>query len=212
MLRFAGGAGALTRLVLILVLAVGLSGCGILRERLAFLRHSPQHVQAANAPATTPAPKPAEGLWAILDPGCPKPSAANFKAWPHCASPFWISRDTALVVRSIPRARGASPDQSYRADYRLAAGDPMIAQVGSEKDGYLFLALTELARDERGRLVAASGAAFACAKTPIGPIALRPTLNGCDTESPDGVRRAAQETLGDHAALSRVAWIAPGAP
>lgn len=206
----------MTRLVLIFVLAIGLSGCGFVKERLAFLRHGPSgshNVQTASAPAPSPAPRPAEGLWAILDPGCPKPNAANFKAWPHCASPFWISRDTAVVVRSLPAARkGVAPDQSYRADYRLAAGDPVIAQVGTEKDGYLFLALTELSRDEQGRLVAASGAAFACAGAAAGPIALRPNLNGCDTESPDGVRRAAQETLGDHAALSRVAWIASGAP
>lgn len=214
MLRYAGGAGALTRLFLVLVLAVGLSGCGFLKEKFAFLRHGPSSrtAQAAAAPAPLPAPKPAEGLWAILDPGCPKPNAANFKAWPHCASPFWISRDTAVVVRSLPNSRGATPDQSYRADYRLAAGDPVIAQVGTEKDGYLFLALTELARDDQGRLVAASGAAFVCSPTVGGPIALRPNVNNCDTESPDGVRRAAQETLVDHAALSRVAWIASGAP
>ncbi len=185
-----------------------------MKERFAFLRRAPSdRAHAAAAPAVLAAPKPAEGLWAILDPGCPKPNAVDFKAWPRCASPFWISRDTAVVVRSLPGARrGPTPDQSYRADYRLAAGDPLIAQVGTEKDGYLFLALTELSRDQQGRLVAASGAAFVCAKAAGGPIALRPNVNGCDTESPDGVRRAAQETLGDHVALSRVAWIASGAP
>jgi hypothetical protein len=201
------------RTILILFLAVGLSGCGFLKERFAFLRRTPSdHASVASAAASLAAPKPAEGLWAILDPGCPKPNVVNFKAWPHCASPFWISRDTAVVVRSLPGVRRAPADQSYRADYRLAAGDPLIAQVGTAKDGYLFLALTELSRDERGRLVAASGAAFVCAKATSGPIALKPNLNGCDTESPEGVRRAARQTLGDHVALSRVAWIASGAP
>jgi hypothetical protein len=199
---------------LILVLAVGLSGCSFVKERFAFLRRAPSdRMRTVSAPANLAAPKPAEGLWAILDPGCPKPNAINFKSWPHCASPFWISRDSAVVVQSLPGLRnGPSPDRSYRTDFSLAAGDPVIAQVGNAKDGYLFLALTELSRDEHGRLVAASGAAFVCAKASGGPIALAPNLNGCDTESPDGVRRAAQQTLGDHVVLSRVAWIASGAP
>ncbi|HZZ34747.1 MAG TPA: hypothetical protein VFE03_03415 [Caulobacteraceae bacterium] len=204
----------MTRTILIIVLAVGLAGCSFIKERFAFLRRAPaDRTQVVNAPAFQAAPQPAEGLWAILDPGCPKPNAVNFKSWPRCASPFWISRDTAVVVRSLPGARkGPTPDQSYRADYRLAAGDPLIAQVGTQKDGYLFLALTELTRDDHGRLVAASGAAFVCAKAAEGPMALKPNANGCDSESPDGVRRAARETLGDHVALSRVAWIASGAP
>jgi hypothetical protein len=207
----------LTRLFLILVLAVGLSGCSFIKERFAFLHRPHKTETAAAAPAVIAAPKPADGLWAILDPGCPKPDRADFNAWPHCASPFWISRDTAVVVRSMPgnhrAAAAGAAAQSYRADYRIAAGDPVIAQVGTEKDGYLFLALTELTRDDQGRLVEAAGAAFACPKeaTP-GPIAAKPNVNGCESESPDTLRRAAQETLVEHAALSRVAWIAPGAP
>ena len=198
------------RLVLICVLAVGLAGCSALKQRFAFLWRTPSQRPAAVAIAPLPAPKPAEGLWAILDPGCPKPNLANTRAWPRCASPFWISRDSAVVVKSMPGGRAV--DQSYRADYRLAAGDPVIAQVGSPKDGYLFLALTELSRDHQGRLIGAAGAAFACPKPGLSRVAMKPNDNGCETETPDGVRRAAQETLDDQAALVRVAWIASGAP
>lgn len=193
---------------------MGLTACSAVRSHLAFWRHSasPQTAVAAKAPVPTPpAPKPAEGLWAILDPGCPKPSLANFRNWPKCASPFWISRQTAMVVRSH-LGPGKAPDQSYRADYRLAAGDPVIAQVGNDKDGYLFLALTELMKDDQGRLVGATGAAFACPQPRVGLIALRPNLNGCETAPPDTLRQAARDTLQDHASLTRVAWIAPGAP
>jgi len=200
---------------------MGLTACSAVQSHLAFWKRpvaAPTSLAQVPAPSPTPpAPKPAEGLWAILDPGCPKPSLTNFHAWPKCASPFWISRETAVVVTSRfdpgrPERRNRAPDRSYRADYRLAAGDPVIAQVGTEKDGYMFLALTEVTRDDQGRMVGATGAAFACPAPIMGAISLRPNLNGCDNAPPDSVRAAARETLQDHAALSRVAWIAPGAP
>lgn len=210
------GSGILTRRILILALALGLTACSAVRSHFALFRHgqaTPTAVAVAPPPIPTPpAPKPAEGLWAILDPGCPKPSLTNFHSWPKCASPFWISRQTAVVVMSKFQRAGKAPDHSYRADYRLAAGDPVIAQVGTEKDGYMFLALTELTKDAQGRMVGATGAAFACPLPVVGAISLRPNLNGCDSAPPDSVREAARETLQDHAALTRVAWIAPGAP
>lgn len=166
------------------------------------------HAQTAAAPA----PKPAEGLWAILDPGCGKPNLADPRKWPRCASPFWISRNSAVILRSTPTADEAGAQASYRAGYRLAAGDPLIAQIGNRKDGYLFLALTDLDRDAQGRLVAATGAAFACTGAAGPSVTAEPVKNGCTGQSPEVLRRAAQETLKDPSALSRVAWIAAGAP
>jgi len=109
-------------------------------------------------------PRPADGLWAILVRVPQAGAGPTPRVWPRCASPFWINRDSA-VGRPLPpwTWRAQAPDQSYRTDYRLAAGEPVIAQIGKRQDGYLFLALTELARDEQGRLVAATGAAFGCA-------------------------------------------------
>ena len=164
------------------------------------------------AVAVEPVPKPADGLWAILDPGCPKPDKANTQAWPKCAQPFWIGHDTAVVVRAHPAKGGGASEQSYRADYRIAAGEPVIAQVGNQHDGYLFLALTELDRDEQGRMIGASGAAFFCRQPTLGRVSLRPSDNGCDAVEPAVVRQAAAETLQDTALLSRMAWIAPGSP
>jgi hypothetical protein len=83
-----------------------------------------------------PPPTPANGLWAILDPGCAKPNVANIHAWPSCASPFWISGDQALVILSGQfGGRWGLHDVSYAAKLNLTPGDPVIARVGTEKDG-----------------------------------------------------------------------------
>jgi hypothetical protein len=107
---------------------------------------------------------------------------------------------------------GVLDGKSYLADYSLAAGEPLIAQVGTQKDGYLFLALTDLTRDASGQLVGAVGAAVACPKDTGGGVALKPSDNGCDAARLDLVRQAAEATLHDPAALTKVTWIAPGAP
>jgi len=179
----------------------------------------PRAGKTALAPPPAPAPvavaappKPAEGLWAMLDPGCAKPHVADFRVWPHCASPFWINGHKAVVIEAAGVRRGALDGKSYLADYSFAPGDPLIAQVGTEKDGYLFLALTDLTRDASGQLVGAVGAAVACPKAAGGELALKPSDNGCDAARLDEVRRAAEATLHDRAALTTVAWIAPGAP
>ena len=121
-------------------------------------------------------------------------------------------RGKAMVVRSAAHRSRAPTDVSFSADYSLAPGDPMIAQVGTEKDGYLFLALTDLSEDDQGRLIGAIGAAVACPKPAAGGVALKPNLSGCETESLEVVRRAAVLTLQDRTLLTEVAWIAPGAP
>jgi hypothetical protein len=180
---------------------IGLSACGSLRADFAFLTQG----------LGVSAPKPADGLWAILDPGCPKPAASNIKAWPACASPFWIKRDKAVLVRTNGTRIGPH-EGSFAADYTFALGDPLIAQVGTHKDGYMFLALTQLSRDPQGRLVGAVGAAVACPQATGGTLVIKPILNGCDNESLEGVRKAAVTTLQDRAALQQVAWIAPGSP
>jgi len=207
------------RRTLIIFLTVGLSACNSLREdvmRAKVALFGPHRAPPAAAPPAPPAPppppSPAEGLWAVLDPGCPKPEAANIRDWPKCAFPFWISGDKALVVRSAAHRSRPPTDVSFVADYSLAAGDPVIAQVGTVKDGYMFLALTDLSEDDRGRLVGAVGAAVSCPKAASGALSIKPNLNGCTTESLDTVRKAAAETLRDRAALDQVAWIAAGAP
>jgi hypothetical protein len=203
----------LLRRVLAVALVAGLSGCAGLSVR--FAAHDARHHAPTEIVTVTPplpvAPKPAEGLWAMLDPGCVKPSAANIHVWPHCASPFWISGDKATVLLAASSNR-APHDVSYAADVSLTPGEPLIAQVGTQKDGYLFLALTNLAEDERGRLVGAIGAAVACPKPKDGGLVIKPSLNGCDLETVETVRAAAQVALRDRSTLTEVAWIAPGSP
>jgi hypothetical protein len=207
------------RRLLIIILAMGLAACAAVRSHLAFWRHrSPSAVASAGptpalvAPRTARVPRPADGLWAILDPGCSKPALADPRVWPKCASPFWINRDSAVVVRSRAGLHGKTPDGSYRTDYRIAAGNPVIAQVGNAKDGYLFLALTELSQDGDGHFTEATGAAFACDQPHSGAISLKPNVNGCEGQPPDAIRKVAWATLQNPATLARVAWIAPGAP
>jgi len=186
------------RRLFIVILTLTLSACAAGGTRLAL--------------GPTPPPRPAEGLWAILDPGCHKPDRIDVAAWPTCASPFWISGDSAVVVRTRPGPRGTALDHSYRAAVLLAGDDPVIAEVGNGSDGHLYLALIKLARDDEGHVIGATGAAFACPGQTSGPISLALNASGCEAASPEGVRKAAEATLREPIALSRVAWIAPGAP
>ncbi len=201
----------MARTILILLVATSLAACTSIRTQLAFWRHGDAPAGHAIASASR-APAVHEGLWAILDPGCGKPRDADVRAWPRCASPFWIGEGYALVVRTRSDGHGAVPESSYRAGYRLAAGDPLIAEIGNDKDGQLFLALKDLDRDGEGRLVGATGAAFACPSGPTGRISLSPSDGGCAAAAPDRIRRAARDTLQDQGALTRVAWITSGAP
>lgn len=157
-------------------------------------------------------PRPAEGLWAILDPGCAKPARIDTHTWPHCASPIWVSHASVLVVGARTDPKGKAPSASYRADLRITPGKPFIVQAGTPRDGYIFLALDKIDRDAAGRLIGATGAAFACRGEAPGPISLKPNTGGCELASLEDMRKAALETLHDESALSSVVWIAPGAP
>lgn len=196
------------RRLIIVALAVGLSSCAFVRERLGF-GHQTRIAAAPAAPAPTQA---ADGLWAVMDPGCDSPTGANFTAWPSCASPFWISQDTAVVVHN-PQTRGRiQPSASFRTGLTVTQGEPLIVQIGSANDGYLFVALTELSRDRAGRVVAAVGAPVVCPTSILARITFRPNMTGCENRSPDEIREAATMALADRTGLSRVAWIAPGVP
>ena len=194
------------RRTLTVAIAAGLSACVAHHAKLA-----PPAPPVVAAPA--PPPALAQGLWAVLDRGCPRPVGADIHQWPACASPFWIGRDgKAVIIHSAAWGATGHIDASFAADYSLAGGDPVIAQVGTQKDGYLYLALTQLATDQQGQLVDAMGAAISCPKAARPGLLIKPSLNGCDDETPDAVRRAAVLALQDHAALSEVAFIAPGNP
>ncbi len=198
----------MTGRVVIVALLLALGACAI-----PHVGRAPTEPAGSAAAVPPPAaPKPAEGLWAMMDPGCAKPVAVDFRAWPHCASPFWISGQKATVIMADAVGRRSATNKSYATEYSLTPGDPMIAQVGTHKDGYLILALTDLSRDDHGRLVGAIGAAVACPSATGPQLALKPSDNGCDAKPLDVVRRAAAATLQDRAALTEVAWIAPGAP
>ena len=192
--------------IVVAALLTLLCACAGPRVKLASIAPAPA------PPVAAPPPKPAEGLWAMLDPGCAKPNAADFRIWPHCASPFWINGQKAMVITSAAVGQHDVGGKSFAADYSFSPGEPLIAQVGTQKDGYLFLALTDLSRDDRGRLVGAVGAAVACPKPTGAQLALKPSDNGCDAARLDEVRKAAMATLQDRGALTKVAWIAPGAP
>ena len=196
----------LLRRFLITAMAIGLCGCMTHHAKVAYV--APPPLVAAPAPP----PALAQGLWAVLDPGCPKPVAADVRQWPACASPFWIGRGKAVIIHSAAWGATGHIDASFTADYSLAGGDPVIAQVGTQKDGFLYLALTQLATDQQGQLVDARGAAISCPKAAQGSALIKPSLNGCETETPEAVRRAAALALQDHAALDEVAFIAPGNP
>jgi hypothetical protein len=136
----------------------------------------------------------------------------NTHAWPKCASPFWISHQSTWVVRADRQAKGRRFATSFRSDLNLTGGDPVIARVGTTHAGYVFLALTTIGKDEKGRMIDAAGDAFGCRGDAPGPISLKPTAGGCESASPDDLRRAARRMLHDDQSPGRVAWIGPGAP
>lgn len=158
------------------------------------------------------APRPAEGLWALMDPGCRRPAGADFQAWPNCASPFWINENTAVVVHSPQVRRGRSTESSFRAGIQVTAGEPVVVQVGSQESGFLFVAVTDLTRNSRGLVVAAAGAPVSCVEDYMTRVTFRPNATGCDNRSPEDVRRAATRALAGNDSLTHIAWIAPGAP
>jgi len=208
-----GGIQHLARHGGIIVLALALCAC------VSNGGHRTPGPATPSAPAPPPAPppppsppRPADGLWAILDPGCAKPDRLDTHQWPRCASPFWISHESALIVGSRPGPKGSAPSASFRVGVRLTAGDPLIVQVGTPQDGYVFLALDKLDRDASGLLVGAIGSAFACHGAAAGSISLKPITGGCELVPEEELRRAARETLQDETGLTRVAWVAPGAP
>ncbi|HEV2364614.1 MAG TPA: hypothetical protein VGS12_10520 [Caulobacteraceae bacterium] len=200
----------------IVLACLGLAACAGLPSKLAFWRHFERRPATALASAapdhTDRAPQIAPGLWAILDPGCATPTSADTSKWAACASPFWIGKDFAVVVQRRPGQRGGATEASYKAAYRLAAGAPLIAEVGDEKHGHLFLALTGLSHDAEGRLTGAAAAPFACQTAKDGDIAAAANSGGCESASIQGMRAAARASLRDPAALTRVAFVAEGAP
>ena len=170
------------------------------------------HMRLASSVAPQVAPRPAEGLWAIMDPGCDKPTGANFQAWPGCASPFWINENTAVVVHSPISPQGHVAPASVRAGILVTAGEPVVVQVGSQQSGYLFVAVTDLTRDSHGFVVAAAGAPVSCMTRYVSRITFRPNMTGCEDRSTDEVRHAAAQALQERDSLTHIAWIAPGAP
>lgn len=189
------------RRIFVIALTCMLSGCA----------STVAHLGGGEYDALRP-PRPVEGLWAILDPGCARPARIDTRAWPRCASPIWISHASVLVMGSRTDPKGKAPSASYRADLRITPGKPLIVQAGTPRDGYIFLALDRVDRDSTGRLIGATGAAFACRGEAPGPISLKPNTGGCELASLEEMRKAALETLREESALSSVVWIAPGAP
>lgn len=195
---------AVIRGLLIAVMAIGLASCGTIRNFF--------HLRFAQRERAIETPRPADGLWAIMDPGCQRPAGANFQAWPACASPFWINANTAVVVHS-PQGRSVRVgDTSYRAGITVTAGEPVVVQVGSQEGGFLYVAVTDMTRDSQGLVVAAAGAPVSCVTGYMTRISFRPNMTGCEDRPTDEVRRAAAQALSEHEGLTHIAWIAPGAP
>lgn len=182
-------------------LIVGLAAAGLLAACAADRPPDPRLA------IVDPPPVAADGLWAVLEPGCQAPRGRDPGAWPACASAVWLNGGEARVVRSLTSAH----ERSYAARLQIVAGTPLIAKVGVDGSGSLFIALADLARDDRGRLIAAEAAPIACVEAAA---RLRASLNdgGCDRVTPEALRDAAQVSLSAQPGLMRVAWIGPGAP
>ena len=190
------------RLVVGLLAAAALAGCATERAR------------PVRASLPDPPPVPANGLWAVMEPGCHAPLGADRRAWPACAYPVWLRGGAAVVIQTLTSSR----ERSYETRFQLVSGDPLIAKVGIAIGASLFVALADITRDGDGRLIGAAGVPIACLE---GATSFRvgPMDGGCDAVSPDALRDAARQSLGETASRLRTrldrAWrplLIPEAP
>jgi len=82
------------------------------------------------------------GVWISNSPDCRVDERAPVAPWPSCADPLVIGKEGLKDPKLLDGAIG-----------RLAAGDPMIAQM-ADKDGFSYLAIKVLQSDRRGRVLA----------------------------------------------------------
>jgi hypothetical protein len=148
------------RALLLLPLLLGMAACQ-------------QSLQSKEPLLTGSGPAPAEGLWALLAPGCAAPTSAEVQNWAACASPAWVKGSTFTIIVQGP----------VRSEFAVAAGDPALAQVRSD-DGYTYYA------------VRADGPAPArAARLWALPCSEEAELDACDVKGPADLRTAARAAV-----------------
>lgn len=76
-------------------------------------------VQSPQPFFTGDAEGPRAGLWALLEPSCPRPANAAVETWPTCASPMWLREGALIMIVSGP----------VRSSLVLVGEQPQVAQV-----------------------------------------------------------------------------------
>ena len=67
---------------------------------------------------------PQMGLWAVLQPGCARPTSSAVHTWPECATPVWLQPGQATTIVQSP----------VRSEFVVGTGTPRLAQVTHENE------------------------------------------------------------------------------
>ncbi|MFI4976912.1 MAG: hypothetical protein ACHP84_20450 [Caulobacterales bacterium] len=201
------------RLALLLLAAVLLTGCNqVISQKPMFT--------AADQAALTLRP----GLWRMDNPDCRVDERMPATLWPTCAVSLGV-RGSEIVTIAGGKA---DPDLNH-TPWILAAGDPMILQLGrrepphssgkpSEPASYAYFGVTVAATDRQGRIIALRGWPVACgprttAAAPDAP-PLYPGLHAidhdCTTDDVAALRNAASATLAQGPEIQPAHWVRDG--
>lgn len=128
------------RIVITLCLVLGTSACAVVSsERPLFTA-----ADSVGAPVLRP------GLWAAIEPACKFNPRSPAASWPKCVSAVVVGPNTLVdIQRDDDPSETGPPVQTYR----LAAGDPVVAQIQTPPEpGAFYYGLRPMASDGQGRI------------------------------------------------------------
>lgn len=186
-----------------------------------------------------PTPPLREGIWAGVEKDCRYDESRPVASWPKCADWFLVRGD---VVSHYDAEKDAWEHASFRngrlatfedgawneeGGFLLVGGDPMIGQLGSEKEGepkaYFYMGLRPRL-DDAGRVIEMSLWPVLCGPPPPAPKegekpvyatqnpfpGLTMVENNCTTSSQDALRAAARASEGLDATVPTARWLRDG--
>ena len=170
---------------------------------------------SSSAPLTTvgaEAPRPQNGVWALMPSDCEAPTGLDLAVWPKCATPIGFLDDEISALERPGPGKKATPDQFYsigRTKYVMApaggADGPAIAEIAVPmvfSRSYYYLAIKPEAVGSDGHFVTARGWPVAC---------LPKDQGGCTPKSLVEVQTQATAQPTDPARVYRLIRIQPAA-
>ena len=130
---------------------------------------------SSSAPLTTPgveAPRPQNGVWALIPSDCEAPVGLDLAGWPKCATPVGFLDDEIAALEKPGPGKKATAEEFYsigRTKYAMAppaaADAPAIAEIAVPmvfSRSYYYLAIKPEAVGADGHFSAAHGWPIPC--------------------------------------------------